>query len=327
MIKRIRALLASPIILLALVACSSGTTTPPAADNSATPVPPPPSATVAVQSNASATPAPAATEAVAVAPPPASLNSPLGIALQKFGDANTYRVEMEMKGQGALGLSGDDTKPDPLTSLFSLKGDFKNGDGHYTLKGFLTSLLGVEPDKGFEAMLVGDKGYVRGPVSLLGATDAKWYVLEADQSEAVAPPIDATDLISGLNNSGVDLSKFKKSGMETLDKQKCDVYSSDPAEALKAMNALNPGSLPGVDELSSIKSADVKLSLCADGYVHHMIMNLHTVAKDTPDKSSDFSVDMHVYDFNANITVTAPANATPLKVPDLPGDATATPSQ
>ena len=317
--NRIWAILAAPILLLTLIACNATTSAPPAADTSA---PPPATATTAVKPPAAATLPPAPTQAV---PLPASLNSVLGVALRKFGEAKTYRAEMEMKGQGALGLSGDDTKPDPWTSLFSLKGDFNQGDGLYTLKGFLTSLLGVEPDKGFEAMLVGDKGYVHGPVSLLGATDAKWYVLEADQSEAVAPPIDATDLISGLNSSGVDLSKFKKTGAETLDSAKCDVYSSDPAEAVKAMNALNPGSLPGVDEMSDIKTAEVKLSLCGDGYVHRMQMKLHTAAKDKPELTSDFTVDMHVYDFNANITITAPANATPLKVPDLPVDDTPTP--
>ncbi len=254
-------------------------------------------------------------------------SSALFTAIQKVVGVKSYRADLEMKGKGFLGLSGDDTKPDPETVLFNLKGDFKGAEGHYTLKGFLTTLLGVDVDKGIEALMVGDKAYVHGPVSLLGATEDKWYVLESDQSEAVTPPFQVNDFLIALGNSNADLSTFKKSGAETLDAKKCDVYSGDLSEAKKAVSALNPGALPGVDDLSAISAADVKFSLCDDGFIHKVLLDVTTLGKDKPDEKTDFAVTMHVYDFNANVTITAPANPLPLKPMDVQApDDTPTPA-
>ncbi|HEY3290361.1 MAG TPA: hypothetical protein VGK87_09560 [Anaerolineae bacterium] len=277
---------------------------------------------------ATATPAVATVTAPTAAP---SLKEPakpsaLFSAMQKFTAVKTYRAELEMRGKGWLGLSGDDTKPDPETVLFNLKGDFKGEEGHYTLKGFLTTLLGVDVAKGIEAMLVGDKAYVKGPIGLLGATEEKWYVLEPDQSEAVSPPFQVTDFLIALGNSNADLSSFKKGGTETVDAKKCDIYSGDTNEAKKAVAALNPGALPGVDDLSAVTAADIKFALCEDGYIHKILMTVTTLGKDKPDQKTDFTVSMRAYDYNANITITAPPDALPLKTIDSIDD-TPTPTK
>ena len=52
-------------------------------------------------------------------------SSALFTAIQKVVGVKSYRADLEMKGKGFLGLSGDDTKPDPETVLINLKGDVK----------------------------------------------------------------------------------------------------------------------------------------------------------------------------------------------------------
>ncbi len=252
--------------------------------------------------------------------------STLFTAIKKVVAANTFRAELDLKGKGFLGLSGDDTKPDPETLLFNLKGDFKGTEAHYVLKGFLTTLLGVDVDKGIEAMLTGDKAYVHGPVGLLGAGDDKWYVLESDQSEAITPPFLVNDFLVSLGNSNADLTTFKKVGAETLDSKKCDIFGSTVSEAKKVVSALTPGALPGVDDQSAISAADVKFSLCEDGYLHKVLMSVTSIGKEQADQKTDFVVTMHLYDFNAAITIAPPADASPLQIVDEPVEEDATPT-
>ncbi len=247
-------------------------------------------------------------------------------ALKKFTDAKSYRVDLSMNGKGYLGLSGDDTQPDPETLLFDLKGDFTGTDGHFSMKGFLTTLLGVAADTGFEAITLGNKAWVKGPIALLGADESKWYALEADQTEAVTPPFLASDFLIDLGNSSADLSTLKKSSSENLDGKKCDIYNLDIAEAKKVLSALNPGALPGVEDLSAVQNASISLALCDDGYIHRVQMTVISANKNNAKQTTELNMSMHVYDFNAAIKVTPPASSIPLKPLDMPTENAATPT-
>jgi hypothetical protein len=310
----IRLAIGSAFAMLLLAACNSAT----------------PAATAAPQQ------APAATDVVPPTPEVQSTqaettsetisDTEIGAALTKYASVSAYRAEMEMKGQGALGLSTDENNPNsPETSLFTLNGDFKGTDSHYTLKGFLSSLLGVEPDAGVEAMIAGGKYYVKGPISMLGATDDKWYVLQADQSEAIAPPFQVSDFMSALSNSDVQLGSFQSSGSETLDGKTCNVFSADKTEAVKTLTALNAGSMPGVADMTSVNNATAKFSVCDDGYIHRMEMTLDAASSDDASQKASFTINIHLYDYNADVTITPPTDATPLDASNFMNDTT-TPS-
>ena len=314
----IRLAMSSALAILMLAACNTSPTVnpPTTAPSQAEPTVAPtnaPAATPEVQSTVADT----ASETIS--------DTALGAALTKFGAVSAYRAEMEMKGQGAIGLSTDDNNPNsPETSLFVLTGDFKGADSHYTLKGFLSSLLGVEPDAGVEAMIAGGKDYVKGPISMLGATDAKWYTLQGDQSEAIVPPFQVSDFLTALGNSDVQLGSFKSSGTETLDGNKCDILSADKTEATKALTALNAGSLPGVAEMTNVDNATAKFSLCADGYIHRVVLTLDTSSTDKSNLKANFTVSIHIYDYNAAITITPPTDAAVLTATDMMSDTTTT---
>ncbi|HEY3342848.1 MAG TPA: hypothetical protein VGK81_12550 [Anaerolineae bacterium] len=321
----IRLAIGSALAMLMLAACNSGLSASLPADSSATAAAPD-AATV------SATSAPESTSAalqatVADTASQTTSDTPLGAALLKFGAVGSYRAEMEMKGQGAIGLSTDDTNPNsPETSLFVLSGDFKGPDSHYTLKGFLSSLLGVDPNAGMEAMIAGGKDYVKGPISMLGATDAKWYVLQGDQSAAIVPPFQVSEFLAALGNSDVQLGSFKSAGNETLDGKKCDILSGDKTEAAKTLTALGAGSLPGVADITNIDNATARFSLCDDGYIHRILLTLDTSTKDKPILKASFTVNIHMYDYNAAITITPPSDASALDATNIVTDTT-TPSK
>lgn len=302
-----RVALLFPLMVVAMAACNAGSPLAPATPTvlpAATPIPPtvtpvPPAATTASGTASNLT---AADTAAILA------------AVQKTAAAGSYRVEMEMKGSGDLGLSGQDNKPMDDVSFFSVSGEFKGMDAHYTLKGFLSALVGVDPNKGIEAITAGGKQYVRGPISMIGANEDRWYVLEADQIQAIKPPMQAADLLAGLSSSNVDLSVLRMAGSETVDGQTCTAYTGDRDMTIKAFEAMSTASLPGVEALTQVKDASVRFSVCDDGYLRQAQMKVQTAGKDNPDQLATFMVNMRVFDFEAPMNVTAPADAAPLKV-------------
>ena len=333
--KHTRMALISPLIALALLslAACNNTTPEAAAPTTAPAVQAQATATTAAPAVATDTPAPTAppaptdtaapTAAEATSAPSANTSGAgaksgvLVDALKKFQSATSYRAQMTMEGKGALGLTGDTTITNEQVSLFELSGEFAGANSHYTLKGFLSTLLGVDADKGVEAMLLGDKGYIHGPVSMLGADQDKWYVLESDQAEAIRPPIAVTDFLSGLGDGSVDLSAFKANGTQSLDGKQCNVYTADKDTTIKAFGALNAGALPGVADLTTVQNASANFLLCDDGFLHQLALSVDTASKDQPDQKATFTVNLHIYDFGAAIKVAAPANAIPLQTPDM----------
>jgi hypothetical protein len=269
----------------------------------------PPTPTLAPTATLAPTPPPTAT--AAAANEGTVEGGTLMSALQNAKTASSYRVDMEMRGKGDLGLPGQSGNED--VSLFTMTGEFKGADAHYTFKGVLSTLLGVDANRGLEAITAGGKNYLRGPVSMLGANEDKWYVLEADESEAIKPPIQATDFLSSVAGSGADLSAFKQTGTETIDGKSCTIYTGDKDAALKAFSSVNAGSIAGAD-VDQVKDAQMSFAMCDDGYPHRMQMTAEANASNKPDQTFTFNINMHIYDFNAPINVSAPADAVPLPV-------------
>jgi hypothetical protein len=321
----IRFMLGSTLVTIMLAACNSAQTVAPVA----TALPQATSTTAAVNTAApAATPEAQSTTAEAPAAPGGETLSTtdIGAALTKYAAISSYRVEMEMKGQGALGLSTDENNPNSAEmSLFTLNGDFKGADGHYTLKGFFSSLLGADAEAGVEAMIAGGKYYVKGPINLLGAKENKWYVLQDAQSEAVVPPFQVSDFFSSLSNSDAEFNNFKAAGTETVDGKACNIFSADKTEAVKALAALNAGSMPAAADVTTIENATAKFSICDDGLIHRVEMSMDSSSSEDTSVKASFKINIHIYDYNADITITAPTDAATLDTSSfMEGDATPT---
>jgi hypothetical protein len=311
--QRTRRSILLPIAALVLAACGSAETPPtPTLAPTATPVPPtatplPPTATVVPTSEGTGEDASAGESA-------GNASSDLLSALQTAEAATSYRLEMHMSAKGALGLSADANES---MSLFTLTGEFSGKDARYTMKGMLSGMLGVDPNKGLEVITVGDKSYLHGPVNMLGAKEDKWYVLESDQSNAIKPPLQAEQFLGELTKNDVDVNTFKQTGTDTIDGQACTVFSGDQTATLKAFGATGAGAITGAgaEALEQIKNAQMSFAVCEDGFPHRMQLMLEATNKDKPDQTFTFNIDMHMYDFNTPVSITAPADAEPLTIP------------
>ena len=307
-----------PAVALALAACGQDASPPtPTLAPTATLAPTPTLTPTPTSVPATATSiAPEATPAGEDTGSNTSSGTTLLSALQNAKTANTYRVEMEMRAKGDLGLVGQAGSSGDFVSLFNLTGEFRGTEAHYTMKGLLRQLLGIDASKGLEAIIAGDKYYMHGPVNMLGATEDKWYVIESSQSQAIQPPIQASDVLSTVAGSDIDLSAFTQSGSETIDGKTCVVFSGDKDATMKAFTALDTGVVAASGGIGQVKNAELSFAMCDDGYPHRMSMMVEASSKDAPDKTFAVAVDMHMYDFNADISITAPSDATPLELPN-----------
>lgn len=270
------------------------------------------------------TSAPKPTTAPATQPPAAagsSAGGPLQNALSKAKTANSYRVNMSITGKGqfagdlnATPVAGAEDKP---ITLIQMQGEVNGKDAHFSLQGMLTSFLGIEPDKTFEVMSYDGKSYLKGPVPLLGAIEDKWYQAPSEASSIAQPPLTPNSFLESFGEAGIDPSAFKEAGTETLDGQSCQVFAGDKDAVVQAFNKLGGATGATQEDLSSIDSAEFKFWVCGGGYLHQVRMALEGHDKNKPDQKGSFEVLMKITDFNTNITITPPADAVPLKLPQF----------
>ena len=269
------------------------------------------------------------------APPSGAITSATGIfgaALEKAKSATAYRLELQVTGNGNLGLTGDVTPAANVTpvapaneeiTMISMKGEVTGQESHLSLQGLFAAFLGVDPSKSLEVVTVGGKSYVHGPAAFIGANEDKWYELPTGESSVAEPPLTPNSLLESISATGLDPNDFKKTNTESLDNHSCDVYTGDQATIEKTFKSV--GQAAGAGDWSSIDSADFKLWICDDGFLHQFRMAITAHSQDQPDQKGSFLVQMHIYDFGANIKIEAPTDAEPLKVPSILNLGTPTP--
>ena len=160
------------LLTLLIAACATPTPAP-------TPVPP------------TATPVPPTLVPPTVAAPSGSAEQgTLAQALGKARDAKTYRVTLGITGKGNFMSAGGPTptaKGDETLTLVMMQGEVNNQDAHFVVQGLLTSFLGIDPTTPFEVISHNGTAYVKGPVPLIGATEAAWYQAPP-QAASIAQP-------------------------------------------------------------------------------------------------------------------------------------------
>jgi hypothetical protein len=303
------------LVAVFVSACASPPATPtPAPTNTtvpptATPIPP------------TDTPIPAPTAA------PTSAPGSFTDAISKVSTASVYRVEVQLSGKGSLAFGSNAPSSggtptaggDQEIQILSMKGEVKDKDSHFTINGFLAlfigGFLGFDPTDGIEIETVGGKSFMRG--KLQGATEVKWYSLPSDQSSAAQPPLNSQNVLESLQQSGLDPKKFQKTASEQLDNHNCDVYAADKADVLKAFQQVSSSSGSAPADVSTVDSAELKIHVCDDGFLHQIRMDVNGHEKDNASQKTSFLLLMHLSDFNGNITIEAPQNAQVLPTPSF----------
>jgi hypothetical protein len=254
--------------------------------------------------------------------PPASTGTqggPLLDALNQVKAATTYRVDLVIQGQGNFAAGAGPTPEagatDKPMTLVMMKGEVNGKDAHFTLQGVLTSFLGIDPEKTFEVITSDGKAYVKGPVPLLGATEEKWYEAPPNAASVAQPPLTPGSFLESFGESGINPADFKQLGTESLDGKSCQVLAGDKTAVINAFSKLGGATGATQEDLDSIDNAEFKFWVCDDGYLHQVKMLVEGHDKTKPDQKGSFEILMKITDFNADIKITPPADAIPLKLP------------
>jgi hypothetical protein len=268
---------------------------------------PPQAGTTVVGTRAPLTPnvTPAAT---ATRPPTLQPTGPLMTAWSKTQKATTYRIEFQIAMSGNLPDLPPAWQLAQGMPVLGLTAAVNGKDAHMKMQGLLAMLLTGNPAQALEIMTIGGKIYLRGPAPMLGAPEAKWYVLTGQSNFSM----NYQEMLETPSDPTIDWNSFKKTTTEVLDGRRCDVYMGDKNVTLKFFDAIATTTGQGQDSLGNITNATSKFWVCDDGYLHQLLMNVEGASPNKPSEKVSFQVRLHAWDFNTNIKLTAPATAVPL---------------
>jgi hypothetical protein len=284
------------IVALALSACGGGASAPTAT--------PPPTATPAP----TATPVPTATPA-----PVLDAKEAITTAFTKVKTATAYKVAVSFKAKGNLGdgMPGGGN-PDEEVELLSMEGSIDGKDSQIALKGIFSALLGGDPQTGVEFLSVDGKNYIKGPVPLLNAPEAKWYILPEGETSP-ASGFSSDQLLSSLDESKFDVTGFKVDGTEQLDGKACTIYFGDKSAVEKAFQNSEGSALP-TGQFKELERAEMRFWICEDGYFRKMTLDMEGIAEGQTEKAT-IKLDFRLSDFDGDISIEAPADAVPIPTP------------
>lgn len=147
------------------------------------------------------------------------------------------------------------------------------------------------------------KTYVRG-AQLLPTMDPKqWYYTDTGTAE---PPLTVNDVLD-FTDSDVDWQTAKDGGSESLDGQTCAVHLWNPTESAVADMVKDADNK---DAFNVVEKAEYRVSICPDGYVHRMTLDVLGHAKADPNNRGALKLELRLSDINANsIKITIPTDA------------------
>ncbi|HZQ09012.1 MAG TPA: hypothetical protein VFD70_20715 [Anaerolineae bacterium] len=310
------------IIILFMVAFIAGC----GANPTPTPVPPTPT-------DIPTLPPPSPTTVPPTVPPTSSSTSsspatgPLTDALHKTRAATTYRVDLNIGVKGDMSALGGPTptadNENQTATLLSMQGEFNGSNAHFTTLGAALRSLGLDPNRVLEIVNYNGDLYIKGPVPEIGAAENKWYKAPPN----VAPPqLNPNSILDAFGATGLNPSDFPNSGTESLDGMSCQVYSGDKSAVINAFSQLSSANGMTQEDLDAIESAEFKLYLCDDGYLHQVHMLIQGHNKTNPAQKGTFETLIKLSDFDSNLQITPPAESVQLQLPQSgPTEAGTTP--
>ncbi len=310
----VKHLLALMMLMLTLVGCGGigAVPTPVPPTNTPTPLPTP-----TPRPTATPRPTPTPTPVPPTQPPASASTDVIQSGLIAATAADTYRIEFSVKAKGEMGAEAPVASADGMVEVINVKGEVAGDNSRMEVSGFFAALLSGDPGKGTEFLTVDGKSYIRGPALLLGAPDDAWYELPPNQ-ESPAGTVDPDQITGSLRSSNVDRSRFTPGGFETLDGQRCAVFVGDKETTINLLNGVNQqGTLPFA--LQDIDQAETRLSICEDGRLHKMTIDVTGTAEAAEGATVSTSISMllRLFDFNSDIRIVAPTDARPLSPPSF----------
>jgi hypothetical protein len=164
---------------------------------------------------------------------------------------------------------------------------------------------------------LGDRTYIRGPLTFFGAREDRWYVTPKTESAFTASSAPGS-LLTELAASGAGMPAMRAAGQENLDNKACTKYQGDErgATALfaelieKGQLTQGAGSFEGM-----LRRATMNVWVCEDGYVHQFEMGLEIAQNKNPDQIMTLGVSLRLNDLNIIVPLGPPPDAVPLPNP------------
>jgi hypothetical protein len=236
----------------------------------------------------------------------------ISASFEQVRDAASYRLELDVASTGAALGSAE---PGSASQLIGATGEVAGDDSHITLTGLFGQLLGADPAKGLELITVDGTSYVRGPVPLLGAAEARWYELPADGSSP-ASSVQPGAVVGGVLSDDMDLSGFVAGDEEQLDGQTCQVYIGDKDATVAAFEQIGDQGLPGPQNFSEVRRAEMRFWVCEDGYLHKLTLDTEGLQAGQSEPIG-YTMNVRLFDFGADVDIAAPAGAEPVTPPSF----------
>jgi hypothetical protein len=300
--------MALTLSVIAATACESGGGTTPATSQPSSSLGSPAS-TPAPDSTTTTAPTSASTS------PPTAGSLPLEMARAVFKTKDVLAVRFQVTSNVTFTQGGQGVTLQGI----NVQGEGNGPDQHLTFSGPNPATGKVDS---FELIKLGGQSYMRGFSFGQNLDPNAWYQLPGKIGNSPNSAPNPQGILSGMNQDDFLSGDFKLTGVEVVDLLQCQVWAAhNPALARKFSNITN--NPDAQRQLTVVDTFEVKLWTCADGYMHQMkgAVTGHD-PKATSDKAKlEFAY--RFYDFGANMSITAPANAQP--IPFIGPSSTATP--
>ncbi|MEN9935903.1 MAG: hypothetical protein RLZZ387_2482 [Chloroflexota bacterium] len=241
-------------------------------------------------------------------------------ALEKTAALQTYRLRFTARATGTMAAPLAETPALGEVVLADFSGLFARGDVGLTYRATDAGVLGFDPQRMIEMLVVRGTTYAVGPLPLGGAAEQRWYNLGGQSPPVLRPPMDASTALNILAG-GIDPEQLTRLRFEQLDGKRCSVLRGS-AESVTA--ALVRFGRPVTREVTAgvaqqlrdarLERAEYLAWLCDDGYVRQIRV---TVSGYQPPRRADrFSADLllRVSDIGSrSLRVLAPRDALRLR--------------
>lgn len=310
---KIHALFVTGLLCIFLVAGCSAFATP-------TPTPtatPLPTNTPTVVPTNTATPRPSPTQNANALPPA------INFALNKTQGARAMVFDF------ATGITAlQDGKTAQLPG-FALKGKDSTLNRHVTVSGTTSD---TNEFITYEVIVFGDAVYVKGLTGIAGIDPKLWYELPADIQASVRRLPTARALLASFSPEDFGTAKFQTAGTETLDEERCTVWSAQDAPAIqKIIGVTEAAELK--EQMGEIDSSELKVWTCADGYIHRIRGLVKGHNTQNPSNIVSITLSFNMNQFDGALDIQPPADAKPFEpqaedttTPTAKASASATPA-
>ncbi len=269
-----------------------------------TPTRPAPSAQVSrtvAQSPTVSSPDPTAPTPNNSGTPDASLKLPPAITQAFIKTQALENVRYEITSEVSFTRSGETIRQMGL----SAHGEERGEDRHLAISGVMNSTGDVVT---YEFITLDGMTYARGLNGLPGINPAQWYRMGQELGNVTRDAPSVKTLLADLEIREFQKTAFHQAGTETVDKLECVVWKAENPKLGQGFIGI-ANNREAAAQLKEVDHAEFSVWICVDGYIHRITGEVagHDPAN-TRNKAS-VGLKFSIFDQNAPITITAPANA------------------